>query len=144
MHYLRKIFNFFATKIFVSIFVFGILFFLNSYDAEAATRTWTGTTNTLWSVASNWSEGFAPVTGDDLIFPSGASNLSNTNDLTENTLFNSITISGSGYTLSGNRIILGPGLAGLPTVIVLEVILLHLIFVLMLLEIFMLRILLKF
>ncbi len=94
---------------FVGVFLFQ---FFSSTSAYAATRTWTGTTSGSWSVASNWG-GTAPVTGDDLVFPSGASNLSNTNDLTENTIINSITISGSGYTLSGNPIILGPGLAGI-------------------------------
>lgn len=113
MHYLRKIFNLFTIKLFVSIFVFGILFFSNSNTIEAAIKTWDGSTNSSWSVPSNWSGDTVPVTGDDLVFPAGASNLSNTNDLTENTIFNSITISGSGYTLSGNRIILGPGLAGI-------------------------------
>ncbi|MEI6400271.1 MAG: autotransporter-associated beta strand repeat-containing protein [bacterium] len=93
-------------------FVVSFLFFGTTHRAEAATRTWTGTTSGAWSVASNWG-GTAPVTGDDLVFPSGASNLSNTNDLTENTIFNSITFSGSGYTLSGNPIILGAGLAGI-------------------------------
>ncbi len=91
----------------------GILSFLpKANQAQAAVRTWTGTTSGLWSVASNWG-GTVPVTGDDLVFPGGASNLSNTNDLTENTIFNSITLSGSGYTLSGNKIILGQGLAGI-------------------------------
>lgn len=79
---------------------------------EAAVRTWTGATNGSWSNAGNWG-GTAPVTGDDLVFPGGASNLSNTNDLTENTIINSITLSGSGYTLSGNKLILGAGLAGI-------------------------------
>ncbi len=96
----------------LTLLVAGILFCLGSNKAKAATRTWTGTTSGSWSVASNWG-GVAPETGDDLVFPAGASNLSNTNDLTPNTLFNSITISGSGYTLSGNKIILGPGLAGI-------------------------------
>ncbi len=96
--------------IFAATFVF--CFFSSEYS-YAATRTWTGATSGSWSVGSNWSGGVAPVTGDDLVFPGGASNLSNTNDLTENTIINSITISGSGYTLSGNPIILGPGLAGL-------------------------------
>ena len=94
---------------FVALFFF---FVFSASTARAATRTWTGTTSGSWSVASNWG-GTAPVTGDDLVFPAGASNLSNTNDFTENTIFNSITISGSGYTLSGNPIILGAGLAGL-------------------------------
>jgi autotransporter-associated beta strand protein len=102
-------------KGFVFVCAFGlasIWFFANSHDASAATRTWTGTNNDLWSVAANWG-GAVPVTGDDLVFPVGASNLTTTNDLTENTIFNSITISGSGYTLTGNRVILGAGLAGL-------------------------------
>lgn len=90
-----------------------LLQFFSSTSAEAATRTWDGSTSDSWSVASNWSENVAPVTGDDLVFPSGASNLSNTNDLTENTIINSISFTGSGYTLSGNPIILGPGLAGI-------------------------------
>lgn len=99
-------------KSFVVLIVFGFLFFSNVDQAYAAVRTWTGTTSGQWSDASNWG-GTAPVTGDDLVFPDGASNLSNTNDLTENTIFNSITLNGSGYTLSGNRIILGQGLAGI-------------------------------
>ncbi len=100
-------------KSFTILFVFGFIFFGYANITEAATRTWTGATSGLWSVSTNWAEGFVPVVGDDLSFPSGASNLSNTNDLTENTIFNSITFTGSGYTLSGNRIILGPGLAGI-------------------------------
>lgn len=95
------------------IFVIGFLFFCNTGKAFAATRTWDGSTSGAWSVASNWSGDVAPVTGDDLVFPSGTSNKSNTNDLTENTIINSITFTDSGYTLSGNPIILGPGLAGI-------------------------------
>lgn len=93
--------------------MFGVVFFGYTNFAQAATRTWDGSTSGSWSVGANWSGDVAPVTGDDLVFPGGASNLSNTNDLTENTIFNSITFSGSGYTLSGNRIILGQGLAGI-------------------------------
>lgn len=73
--------------------------------------------------------GTAPVTGDDLVFPGGASNLSNTNDLTENTIFNSITFTGSGYTLSGNRIIFGRGPPASPIVLLRVGTLLLLIFV---------------
>lgn len=98
-------------KLFAVIFVVGFICSFPS-KTEAAVRTWTGTTSGLWSVSSNWG-GAVPVTGDDLVFPSGASNLSNTNDLTENTIFNSITFTGSNYILSGNPIILGAGLAGI-------------------------------
>ena len=41
-------------------------------SAFGATRTWTGTSSGLWSAAANWG-GTAPVPGDDLLFPSGAS-----------------------------------------------------------------------
>ena len=95
------------------LFVVGFIFFGSTNSAHAATKTWDGSTSGSWSVGTNWSGDIVPVTGDDLVFPNGASNLSNTNDLTENTIFNSITFSGSGYTLSGNRIILGQGLAGI-------------------------------
>ena len=101
-----------SSHIFLFVFVFGLLFFGNTGSALAAVKTWTGATNGNWSLGSNWG-GTAPVTGDDLVFPGGASNLSNNNDLTPNTIFNSITLSGSGYTLSGNPIILGQGLAGI-------------------------------
>lgn len=107
-NFIRSIFRL-GVFVFISLFIFSF----SASVAEAATITWTGTTSGSWSVGSNWSGGVAPVTGDDLVFPSGASNLSNTNDLTENTIINSVTFTGSGYTLSGNRIILGPGLAGI-------------------------------
>ncbi|MEA2723833.1 MAG: biosis protein MshQ, partial [Gemmatimonadales bacterium] len=79
--------------------------------SRATTATWTGAVNNLWSNGGNWSGlgGLPPVAGDDLIFPTGASNLSNSNDLAAGTSFNSITISGSGYTLAGNSIVLGTG-----------------------------------
>jgi fibronectin-binding autotransporter adhesin len=94
------------------LFVFGFIFFTYTNSVEAAVRTWTGASDDLWSNPGNWG-GAVPVTGDDLVFPGGADNLSNENDLTENTIFNSITFSDDGYTLSGNTIILGPGLAGI-------------------------------
>jgi fibronectin-binding autotransporter adhesin len=77
----------------------------------STTATWTGAVNNLWSNGGNWSGigGTTPVAGDDLIFPSGAANLSTSNDITAGTSFNSITISGSGYTLAGNSIALGAG-----------------------------------
>src|SRR5205085_4099872 len=75
------------------------------------TATWTGAASNLWSNGGNWSGlgGTAPVAADDLIFPSGAANLSTSNDIAAGTNFNSITISGSGYTLAGNSIALGAG-----------------------------------
>ncbi len=111
----QKIFSFAYIRplLYVGVFFLaGFVFFGNVNRAQAAVRTWTGTTSSSWSDASNWG-GTAPATGDDLVFPAGASNLSSVNDLTENTIFNSITLSGSGYNLSGNPLILGQGLAGI-------------------------------
>ena len=50
------------------------------------------------------------MAGDDLIFPSGVSQLNAVNDYPAGTAFNSILVSGSGYTLTGNAINLQVGL----------------------------------
>lgn len=79
--------------------------------AEAVTRTWTGAASNLWSDPGNWG-GTAPVAGDDLVFPTGASNTANSNDLAAGTLFNSITIETAAmgsYVVTGNDVLLGPG-----------------------------------
>ena len=79
-------------------------------SADAATRTWTGAVSGLWSDAGNWG-GIAPVAGDDLVFPVGALNTTNTNDLPPGTMFNSVSLinpQGS-YALTGSGILLGPG-----------------------------------
>jgi hypothetical protein len=70
----------------------------------AATHTWTGAVNNLWSVNGNWTGG-SPI-GDpnaDLVFPSGAANLSTSNDIVGTSFVNSITFNGSGYTLGGSN-----------------------------------------
>jgi len=80
--------------------------FVGPYVA-AASRVWTGLgADNNWTTPLNWG-GVAPVAGDDLVFPSGASRPTNTNNYPAATSFNSITILGSGYTLSGNSIALG-------------------------------------
>src|SRR5438105_12547180 len=84
------------------------LIVLLASSAFGATRTWTGASSVLWSDAANWG-GTAPVPGDDLLFPSGASNDSNSNDFAAGTAFNSITISGAGYVLGGAAVNLGAG-----------------------------------
>src|SRR5262249_2778592 len=61
-----------------------------------ATRTWTGLGNGNWMTAANWNGGTqAPSPGDDLVFPSGAGQLANTNDFADGTAFNSITFTGT-------------------------------------------------
>lgn len=74
-----------------------------------ATRIWDGgAISNNWSNASNWQGNVAPVAGDDLIFPSTASDKTADNNFSDGTLFNSITL-GGGYTLRGNQIRLGVG-----------------------------------
>jgi hypothetical protein len=65
-----------------------------------------GATN-LWSNNSNWD--VPPASGNDLVFPTVASNLSNQDDLAADTGFNSIQFTAGGYTISGNAIALGTG-----------------------------------
>src|SRR5262249_60513778 len=73
---------------------------------NAATRTWTGGgVNNNWSTAAIWTAAVAPVANDDLRFPAGPSQLNTFNDLALGTSFNSITISGSNYSLGGNSLV---------------------------------------
>ncbi len=88
--------------------LFVLLFGLSFDRAYAATRTWTGTNSNLWNVDANWG-GTKPVAGDDLVFPSSASNKSTSNDIAADTSFNSITFQGTGYTIAGNRFSLPAG-----------------------------------
>jgi autotransporter-associated beta strand protein len=64
-----------------------------------AISTWLGTAGADWSTAANWDT--PPATGSDLVFPSGASNLANTDDLGSMT-FGTLTVSGSGYQIGGD------------------------------------------
>src|SRR5690349_2644318 len=66
-----------------------------------AIRVWSGLgVDANWSTAANWAGGVAPTSDDNLVFPAGASQLSNFNDLANNTRFRSITISDPGYNIS--------------------------------------------
>ncbi|WP_145272924.1 hypothetical protein [Tautonia plasticadhaerens] len=70
-----------------------------------ATRIWDGGGgDALWTTAANWVDDTAPVENDELVFPTGAAQLTNTNDFAGNTNFASITINASGYSLGGNEI----------------------------------------
>jgi uncharacterized repeat protein (TIGR01451 family) len=76
----------------------------------AQTFTWSGAQNANWSIGNNWVGGVAPAgTGaENLVFPNGPANLLTNNNM-NNAAFNSITIKGSGYTLSNKAITLGAG-----------------------------------
>lgn len=72
--------------------------------ASAATKNWSGGgVNHYWSTPLNWNPMGAPQDGDALVFPSAAIQRHNVNDLT-NLRIHSILFSGSGYSVSGNRL----------------------------------------
>ncbi|MFM7148833.1 MAG: autotransporter-associated beta strand repeat-containing protein, partial [Gemmataceae bacterium] len=83
-----------------------------------ATYIWSGSgADNKWSTAANWVGNVAPsgsaASLDSLVFPSGAARLTNTNDLAGTPTFGSITISGSNYSLAGNKVVLGnPAVSG--------------------------------
>src|SRR4051812_42174235 len=79
-------------------------------EDRALPSTWDGgaTTNN-WMEAKNWVGDVAPVAGASLVFPSGAANLTSFNNFPDGTTFNSVTIRGSSYTISGAAINLGDG-----------------------------------
>lgn len=82
----------------------------------STTRTWDGGGgNDKWSTAANWVGDVVPAVGDDLVFPLGAAQLANTNDLPAGTVFNSITIQAGGYFLVGNAIGLRNGITSTAT-----------------------------
>jgi autotransporter-associated beta strand protein len=84
-----------------SLFVAGI------EDAAAATRRWDGSSSALWSDTANWEGDVAPVSGDDLVFPAGALNPTNQNDIV-GLQINSVVFEGD-YTITGQPIALDAG-----------------------------------
>src|SRR5438477_10769773 len=64
---------------------------------RAATKIWDGSSHGNWSTAANWSPS-APASGDDVVFPAGASNLTKTNNISGLRL-RSVTFGGSNQTL---------------------------------------------
>src|SRR5262249_10360745 len=68
------------------------------FSTGGGTDTWDGGgSDSNWTTAANWVGDVAPLAGDNLVFPSGAVQLSNTNNFASGTVFNSLTVSGGGY-----------------------------------------------
>jgi uncharacterized repeat protein (TIGR01451 family) len=81
--------------------------------AIATTVTWDGGgINASWTTNNNWVSNLAPIAGDNLVFPAGAAQLTNTNTFVPGRTFGSIQVNGSGYVIGGNAINLSGGLAG--------------------------------
>ncbi|WP_435009178.1 autotransporter-associated beta strand repeat-containing protein [Tundrisphaera lichenicola] len=79
-----------------------------------ATDVWTGASlsSSNWSDDANWQDGSAPTTGADLIFPTGASRLTNTYDAALGvSSFGSIEIQDGGYDINGGTLTLTDGIS---------------------------------
>lgn len=102
--------NFFAP-------VLAFVFLGCASDVTAAVKTWDGTTSGNWGTSANWTPAGVPVDGDDLIFPAGAANLNNTNNITDLRVA-SIQFNGAagGYILNGNAITISNGVVAAHTV----------------------------
>ncbi len=61
---------------------------------------WDGSSDANWATAANWSGNDLPVNGQSLVFPDGASNLSNSNDYIPLTSIDSIVFLDDGYSLA--------------------------------------------
>ena len=72
-----------------------------------------GSSDTGWENEANWVGGSKPQAGANLIFPAlnGTTAKTSTNNFPTDTNFGSITISGSGYTLSGSDVTLASGIS---------------------------------
>ncbi len=74
-------------------------------------RVWDGGgANTNWGTTANWNPNESPEQGDDLVFPAGAAQRNNFNNLGQGTLFHSIAFTGDGYVLTGSRLALSNGI----------------------------------
>src|SRR5437867_4705796 len=70
--------------------------------AQATLKVWSGGgADNFWNTAANWTNNAGPGAADDLLFPSGAARLSNSNNLTAGTALGSIIFSGSNYVIDG-------------------------------------------
>jgi len=79
-------------------------------SGAADTCTWTGATDGDWNDSANWSgcdNTTLPEDGDTLVFPNGPTNKTLNNDIAGLDLDN-ISITGDGYTFTGNAIELSP------------------------------------
>src|SRR5712691_1997629 len=94
----------------VGFWLVGVFLCLTPLEAGASTKTWDGSSNGNWGTAANWSGGFAPVSGDDLVFPAGVSRLIVTNNIA-GLLLKSLAFTGSNYVVRGVGIQLTNGIS---------------------------------
>jgi hypothetical protein len=84
---------------------------LASFNWDGAPDAGGASVDAKWRTNTNWRFDVLPVNPvSDIEFPAGAANLSNFNDYSAGSTFNSILMSGSGYTLQGNAITMRNGI----------------------------------
>src|ERR1051325_1279122 len=91
--------------------VLGISLLSLCLPARATLRVWSGNgADNFWNTGAHWTNTSPPVAGDDLLFPAVTLRLSNSNNITAATTFNTLTFSGSNYVINGNALTLSAGL----------------------------------
>jgi len=81
------------------------------FTANATTAIWDGAgANNLWLNSTNWSNNVAPGGGQNLLFPSGAAQLVNSNNFPSGSTFNGVTFLAAGYEITGNPLTLLGGI----------------------------------
>ncbi|MDB6032674.1 MAG: hypothetical protein JWM16_3012 [Verrucomicrobiales bacterium] len=82
---------------------------MSSAAFAAPTNVWTGASNGLWSIAANWQGNVKPVSGNNLVFPSGITRTTTTNNLLAVTI-NQIRFQASNYRVEGQPVLLSGGI----------------------------------
>src|SRR5205814_1411847 len=82
-----------------------LMFFAAATAHAGTTYSWAGAASDQWTNPNNWNPVGVPSSGDSVAFPSGAANLTNTNDLVGLSLTN-IAFNGCCYTVGGNGVVL--------------------------------------
>ncbi len=102
-----------AALITASLLALGVV---TASPAAAASFTWNGNAGSTWSSAASWTPNGPPTSGDVLTFPTGASSLSNQNNLPNGTIL-TLNFTGAGYIIGGVSVLdpqaITQGVAGL-------------------------------
>ncbi len=88
------------------------LFIFSAVNSFSAVKIWDGGgADGNWTTAANWVSDVSPVYDDDLVFPAASARFMTNNDFSTTFFsFNSLTIEGGNYSVSGNTLRLTNGL----------------------------------
>lgn len=106
--------NVLRTTALITVFVASALWPAAPASAAPDVCTWNGSASSSWSNGANWSgcdNGGVPENGDNLVFPAGAANLTNNNDIVGLDV-DTVIVSGNNYVFSGNALDITPTSSG--------------------------------